>query len=85
MKYIFTDESWEEYQYWLKTDIKYVKKINRLIKDIASTRFQGVGKPEPLKYQYSGYWSRRIDLEHRLIYKVVDDCIYIAKCKHHYD
>jgi toxin YoeB len=85
MKYIFVDESWEDYLYWQKNNKKYVKKINELLKDISRQPFTGKGKPEPLKFQYSGYWSRRIDAEHRLIYKFKDDEIHIAKCRFHYD
>lgn len=85
MKYIFVDESWEDYLYWQKTDKKILKKINELIKDISRTPFSGKGKPELLKYKYKGYWSRRIDHEHRLIYQVKDDEIRIAKCRFHYD
>lgn len=73
MKFIFVDESWEDYLYWQKTDQKKLKRINELLKDISRTPFQGIGKPEPLKYKYSGFWSRRIDEEHRLIYQVRDD------------
>jgi toxin YoeB len=85
MKYIFVDESWEDYLYWQKTDKKIFKKINDLLKDISRTPFDGKGKPEPLKYKYRGYWSRRITDEHRLIYKVKEDEILIAKCRFHYD
>lgn len=85
MKYIFVDESWEDYLYWQKTNKKYVKKINALLKAIAREPHSGPGKPEPLKYNYQGFWSRRIDGEHRLIYKVKDDEIHIAKCRFHYD
>jgi toxin YoeB len=85
MKYIFVDESWEDYLYWQKTYKKKVKRINDLLKEIARTPFQGIGKPEPLKYKYSGFWSRRIDDEHRLIYQVKDDEILIAKCRFHFD
>lgn len=85
MKYIFVDESWEDYLYWQKTDKKILKKINDLINDIARHPFKGLGKPEPLKYKYRGFWSRRITEEHRLIYKVKDDEILIAKCRFHYD
>lgn len=85
MKYIFVDESWEDYLYWQKTNQKYVKKINEMLKDISRQPFSGIGNPEPLKFQYTGYWSRRIDGEHRLIYKVKDDEILIAKCRFHYD
>lgn len=85
MKYVFVDESWEDYLYWQKTDKKKVKRINDLLKDISRNSYEGIGKPEPLKYKYSGLWSRRIDDEHRLIYQVVDDEIRILKCRYHYD
>lgn len=85
MKYIFVDESWEDYLFWQKTDRKILSKINDLLKDISRTPFNGSGKPEPLKHKYQGYWSRRIDGEHRLIYRVKDDEILIAKCRFHYD
>jgi toxin YoeB len=85
MNYIFVDESWEDYLYWQQTDRKILKRINELITDIARNPFDGIGKPEPLKYKYSGYWSRRIDHEHRLVYKVYKDQILIAKCLFHYD
>ena len=85
MRYIFVDESWEDYLYWQKTNKKYVKKINDLLKDVSRTPFTGLGKPEPLKHKYKGFWSRRIDNEHRLIYAVRDEEILIAKCRFHYD
>ncbi len=85
MKYIFVDESWEDYQYWLKTDKKILTKINDLIKDIGRTPFAGLGKPEPLRYKYKGFWSRRITEEHRLIYQVKGDEILIVKCRYRYD
>ena len=85
MKYVFTDESWEDYLYWQQTDKKKLKRINDLLKDIARNSFDGIGKPEPLKYKYAGFWSQRIDEEHRLIYQVKDDEIRIAKCRFHYD
>ena len=85
MKFIFVDESWEDYLYWQKTDKRILNKINELLKDISRTPFAGKGKPEPLKYKYKGFWSRRIDHEHRLIYQVKDDEIRIAKCRFHYD
>jgi toxin YoeB len=85
MKYIFVDESWEDYQYWLKTDKKILGRINDLIKDISRTPYTGLGKPEPLKYKYKGFWSRRITDEHRLIYQVKGDEILILKCRFHYD
>ena len=85
MKYTFVDESWEDYLYWQKTDKKILKKINELLKEIKRNPFDGKGKPEPLKYKFQGYWSRRITGEHRLIYQVRDDEILIAKCRFHYD
>ena len=85
MKYIFVDESWEDYLYWQKTNRKTLKKINDLLKNISREPFLGIGKPEPLKHKYKGFWSRRIDGEHRLIYRVKDNEIHIAKCRFHYD
>ena len=85
MRYVFVEESWEDYLYWQKTDKKTLKKINDLLKDTARNPFTGLGKPEPLKYKYQGFWSRRIDLEHRLIYQVSEDEILIAKCRFHYE
>jgi toxin YoeB len=85
MKYTFVDESWEDYLYWQRTDKKMMLKINELLKEISRTPYSGPGKPEPLKYKYKGYWSRRINEEHRLIYRFQDDEILIAKCRFHYD
>jgi toxin YoeB len=85
MKLIFVDESWEDYLYWQTTDRKILDRINNLVKDISRNPYTGLGKPEPLKYKYQGYWSRRITEEHRLIYRVVNDEIHIAKCRFHYD
>lgn len=85
MKYIFVDESWEDYLYWQKYSKKNLKRINDLLKDISRNPFKGLGKPEPLKHKYKGLWSRRIDGEHRLIYQVKDEEIRIIKCRYHYD
>ncbi|MEI6435110.1 MAG: Txe/YoeB family addiction module toxin [Bacteroidota bacterium] len=85
MKYTFVDESWEDYLYWQKNDRKMLIKINELLKDIARNQYSGIGKPEPLKFKYKGYWSRRIDNEHRLIYHYKEDEILIAKCRFHYN
>ena len=82
MKYIFVDESWEDYLYWQKWDKKMLSKINELLKNISRTPFSGTGKPEPLKHKYQGYWSRRIDREHRLIYKVKEDEIAMIGITH---
>ena len=81
----FTENAWEDYLYWQKTDKKMVKKINELIKVIKRTPFEGIGKPEPLKYDLAGYWSRRIDQEHRLVYQVIDNELLIYACRYHYD
>lgn len=85
MKLVFVEESWEDYLYWQKTDKQKLKKINELLKDIVRNPFEGIVKPEPLKYKFAGFWSRRIDNEHRLIYQVTEDSILIAKCRFHYD
>ena len=80
----FTPNGWEEHVYWQEHDKKLVRKINRLIAEIMRTPFAGSGKPEPLKGDYSGYWSRRIDEKHRLVYGVSDEQILIAQCRFHY-
>lgn len=85
MKYSFVDESWEDYLYWQKTDKKILKRINMLIKDISRQPYSGIGRPEPLKHNYRGFWSRRINDEHRLIYQVKEDELRIVKCRFHYD
>lgn len=85
MNYVFVDESWEDYLYWQNTDKKKLKRINELLKDIARNPFDGIGKPEPLKHKYSGFGSRRIDDEHRLIYRYENNAIHILKCRFHYD
>lgn len=84
MKYLFVEDSWEDYLYWQQTDKNKLKRINELLKDIARNPFEGVGKPEPLKYKYAGCWSRRIDEENRLIYKIQDENIVVLKCRFHY-
>ena len=85
MKFVFSELSWEDYLFWQKNDQQKLKRINELLKDISRTPYEGIGKPEPLRFKYAGFWSRRIDEEHRLIYKVDDDEIQIAKCRFHYD
>ncbi|MBM0046242.1 Txe/YoeB family addiction module toxin [Anaerococcus sp. mt242] len=77
--------AWEEYLSWQKENKNNFKKINKLIKITIRTPFEGLGKPEPLKSNYSGYWSRRIDQEHRIVYKVFDEKIVIISCKGHYE
>jgi len=83
-KLTFHENAWEDYLYWQGTDKTMVKRINELIKDIRRNPFEGIGKPEPLKHQLAGFWSRRINQEHRLVYTVIDDSIVIAQCRYHY-
>ena len=80
----FSDDSWSDYLHWQSQDKKILKKINKLIKEIQRTPFIGTGEPEPLKYNWSGYWSRRITIEHRIVYKVKDNTVLIAQCPYHY-
>ena len=84
MKLIFSENAWDDYQYWIKTDKKILKRVNALIQDIQRSPFSGIGKPEPLKHGLSGYWSRRINDEHRIVYAVKDDSIFIAQVRYHY-
>ncbi len=84
MKLIFSENAWEDYLYWQKTDKKTLKRINQLIADIQRSPFEGIGKPEPLKHALSGYWSRRIDSEHRIVYRTDDESIFIAQLRYHY-
>jgi toxin YoeB len=81
----FTENAWEDYIYWQSIEKKIVKKINELLKDIQRTPFDGIGRPEALKYDLSGYWSRRIDHEHRLVYQVTENAILVYACRYHYD
>jgi toxin YoeB len=85
MRINFTTRGWEEYLIWQFEDRKILRKINSLIKDIQSTPFAGMGKPELLKYDLAGLWSRRIDREHRLVYRVQGDDLLIYSCRYHYD
>ena len=84
MNKTFSDIAWEEYQYWVEHDRKILRKINELIVEIERGGHAGKGKPEPLKHDLAGYWSRRITDEHRLIYNIDGDNLYIAKCRNHY-
>ena len=81
---VWSDHAWEDYVYWQTQDKKILKRINQLIKDIDRNGYEGIGKPEPLKYELQGYWSRRIDDEHRLVYRIVDNKIEIVSCRLHY-
>ena len=85
MKVAFSKNAWEDYVSWQAEDKKMLKKINELIKDIIRTPFEGIGKPEPLKYDLAGFWSRRIDREHRLVYQFIEGEVLIYSCRYHYD
>ncbi len=85
MKIIFSQNSWEDYTSWQSEDRKILKKINTLIKDIQRNPSEGLGKPEPLKYDLSGLWSRRIDRDHRIVYQVINNELFIYSCRYHYD
>lgn len=84
MKILFTEVAWEEYIYWQQTDKKILKRINELIRAIQKEPFTGIGKPEALKYQLNGCWSRRITEEHRLVYEIVEDNLRVISCRYHY-
>ncbi len=90
MDFVFTENGWEDFQYWIETDGAMVEKIKDLLSEIKKMPFTGTGKPEPLKHELQGYWSRRITREHRLVYRVdgrkgVDQKCIILQCSFHYD
>jgi toxin YoeB len=84
MNILFTDDAWEDYLYWQQTDKQTLRKINHLLKEIQRTPFTGIGKPEPLKHQLQGCWSRRIDSEHRLVYEITDNTLQVIGYRFHY-
>ena len=84
MKLLFADAAWDDYEHWLKTDRRMLDRINKLIREVQREPFTGVGKPEPLKHALAGYWSRRINDEHRMVYRVQDDTLWIAQVRYHY-
>lgn len=84
MKLVFSPQAWDDYLYWQKTDKKLLQRINALIKETCRNPYQGTGKPEPLKHALSGYWSRRIDGEHRFVYKVGEDALFVVQLRLHY-
>ncbi len=84
MKLIFGEQSWSDYLYWQSTDKRILKKINALLQDIKRNPFDGLGKPEPLKHEMAGTWSRRITQEHRLVYEVFEESILVVSCRYHY-
>ena len=84
MKLTFSDEAWEDYLHWQRQDRRMVERINKLIKEVQRDPFAGVGKPEPLKHALSGFWSRRITDEHRMVYRMADGDLQIAQLRFHY-
>ena len=84
MRLIFSEEAWDDYLYWQQQDRRMLQRINRLIGEIQRDPFRGIGKPEPLRHALAGYWSRRIDDEHRLVYRVADGSLQLAQLRHHY-
>ena len=84
MKLIFSEQAWDDYLYWQKIDKKLLERINAVIKDISRSPFEGIGKPEPLKNALSSYWSRRLNDEHRIVYKISDGSMFIAQLRFHY-
>jgi toxin YoeB len=85
MKKVFADQAWEDYLYWQIQDRNIVKRINALVKDTERSPYEGIGKPEPLKHSLAGYWSRRINDEHRMVYKVENDSLLLAQLRYHYE
>jgi toxin YoeB len=84
VKLVFSETAWDDYLHWQAHDTKLLKRLNELIRECTRTPFTGTGKPEPLRGPLSGWWSRRINLEHRLVYRVSDDSLFIAQCRYHY-
>ena len=84
MKLVFSETAWEDYLYWQKTDTKTLARINQLIREASRQPFTGIGKPEPLKHAIKRYWSRRINDEHRFVYKATDEALLIAQLRYHY-
>lgn len=84
MNLLFTDEAWNDYLYWQQVDKKILKKVNRLIKEIKRNPYEGTGKPEPLRYELQGCWSRRINIDHRVVYEVLPNQVNIVSCRYHY-
>jgi len=85
MELVWQTKAWDDYLYWQQTDKKVLQRINDLLKDCLRTPFKGIGKPEPLKGNLAGYWSRRITDEHRLIYQVKDNRLHVLQCRYHYN
>lgn len=84
MKLVFAEQAWEDYLYWQAQDAKILQRLNVLIRECQRTPFAGTGKPEPLRGVLRGWWSRRLTLEHRLVYRIEGDSLFIAQCRYHY-
>lgn len=84
MEIVWQQNAWDDYLYWQKNDKQKLKRINELIKDCQRNKFEGIGKPEPLKENLSGLWSRRIDNEHRFVYKIENNRLHVVQCRYHY-
>ena len=84
MKLVFDETAWDDYQHWLATDRRMLERVNKLIRDVQREPYDGIGKPEPLKHALAGYWSRRINDEHRMVYRVNDNTLWIAQLRYHY-
>jgi toxin YoeB len=84
MRILFTEQGWADYVYWQQVDRALLRRVNNLLTDITRHPYEGIGKPEPLRHEYQSWWSRRIDEEHRLIYKVVEDAVWVTQCRFHY-
>jgi toxin YoeB len=85
MKIVFAEEAWEDYLYWQTTNEKILRRVHDLIKDVSRNPFQGIGKPEPLRYAQAGFWSRRITEEHRMVYRMDGDRLLLAQLRYHYE
>ena len=84
MKFVFSEQAWEDYLHWQKTDRQQLERINKLLREIARSPQDGIGKPEPLRHALAGYWSRRIDDEHRIVYRVQGDMLWVVQLRYHY-
>lgn len=85
MRIVFSTRGWDDYLWWQQQDRRVLKRVNQLIADVVRNGNEGIGKPEPLRHGFQGYWSRRITDEHRLVYKVTEDEVRIAACRYHYE
>ena len=84
MKFVFSEQAWEDDEHWQKADRQLLERINKLLREVARSPFEGIGKPEPLRHALAGYWSRRIDDEHRLVYRVQGEMLWIVQLRYYY-